>query len=144
MHTASPRVAGDGQAYGAGPSGGSPDDRRHTRRAPAWAWALAVLGAVAFAWGGAWMAGHEVAGLAATTDFDGSDNVFLGLLFGQGALMATWLARGRAALRRRRQLVAIALGLLAISSLLFGARGTIFMLLVEVAMLASFPRRGHY
>jgi len=38
--------------------------------------------------------------------------------------------------------VAIALGLLAICSLLFGARGLILMLLLEVALAGSFPREG--
>lgn len=90
------------------------------------------------------LAGPEVASLAATTDFAGRDNVFFGMLFGQGAVAATLLARGRAPVRRRRQLVAIGLGLLAIASLLFGARGVIFMLLLQVGLLASFPRKGHF
>lgn len=142
MRTADPRAAADGGRD----SGGHRPRADRRSRSPAWsrwAWSAGTATAVAGTWLLARVAAPEVAGLAALTDFAGRDNVFLGVLAGLGAALAAYLARGgRAAVRRRRQLVAIALGLLAICSLLFGARGLILMLLLEVALAGSFPREG--
>lgn len=103
------------------------------------AWALGLPAALAVALLLTRLTAVEVASLAPVSDFGGRDNVLAGALFAQGALLAAALAHRRAPRRRRRQLVAIALGLLAIASLLFGARGVIFMLLFELAVVVSFP-----
>lgn len=109
------------------------------------AWALALAAAAALAVLISRLAAAEVASLAAFTDFAGRDNVFFGTLFAQLAIATTLLARGaRAPIRRRRQLVAIALGLLAIASLLFGARGVIFTTLMQIAWVCSFPRKDRF
>jgi len=113
--------------------------RKHTRNAwiPA-AWLLGLLAAAAVAALACRLAAAEVASLALASDFDGNDNVFFGLLSGQGAVAATLLAHGRrAAVRRRRQLLAIGLGLLAIASLLWGALGLLVMLLTQGALIVS-------
>lgn len=120
------------------------NSRRHRYHWSPWITACVFGAVLAMALWLSGIAAPEIASLAALTDYEGWDNAFLGLLFGQAAVVVALLARGRAAIRRQRQLIASALGLLAIASLLFGARGAIFMLLVELAMLASFPRKGRY
>ncbi len=140
QHTGTATAGGDARIDGRRPGDTPLDTRARLHRM--WtrlAWVLGLPAAVALALLLTRLTAAEVASLAPVSDFAGRDNVLAGALFAQGALSAAALAHRRAPRRRRRQLVAIALGLLAIASLLFGARGVIFMLLFELAMLVSFP-----
>ena len=116
------------------------------KRKAAWvplAWVFGPVAAVAIALLLTRFTAAEVGPLALTTDFEGRDNVLLGSLFAQAAIVATLVApTRRRVLRKRWQLVAIGLGLLAIAGLLCGARGVLFTFLLETALVASSPRKG--